>query len=370
MRSTLYIHIPFCHSKCAYCDFFSVGRSRLSDDFVDALCAELRFRRDPSSPHTIYIGGGTPSSLSDDQLSRIISAIGCRDDVAEFTLEVNPEDVTPARAAHWRDMGIDRISMGFQSFDDEMLHFLGRRHNAADSIEAFDTLRRCGFTNISCDLIYALPGQSLDQWQESLDKLIALRPEHISAYALGIEPGTRLYAMLQSGKIKETDPLLVEQMYDYLTRATRHAGYEHYEISNFALPHRRAIHNSCYWDMTPYLGIGPGASGFDGITRYHNRPDIKQYIAGSGISSRIDEPETVDEQYNDMVMTALRTSAGLPLAEVSRRFGSAYLDYLTAEASPLLRRGLLQLHNSTLTIPEDRWLVSNDIISTLLVVSC
>lgn len=365
MRSTLYIHIPFCHSKCAYCDFFSVGRSRLTDNFVDALCAELRFRRDNSSPFTIYIGGGTPSSLSDSQLCRIISAIGRRDNVAEFTLEVNPEDVTACRASRWRDMGIDRISMGFQSFDDEMLRFLGRRHDAAGCIEAFETLRRTGFTNISCDLIYALPGQSLEQWKCSLDRLIALRPEHISAYALGIESGTRLFAMLRAGKIREADSLLVEQMYSYLTRATRDAGYDHYEISNFALPHRRAIHNSSYWDMTPYLGVGPGASGFNGISRYHNRPDIRQYIAGGGITSRIDEPETLDEQYNDMVMTALRTSAGLSLAEVKCRFGQTYIDYLTAEATPLIRRGLLQVNDSILTIPETRWLVSNDIISTL-----
>lgn len=367
--SALYIHIPFCHSKCGYCDFFSVPRRRLTDGFMDALCNELRVRAGewPYPFETVYIGGGTPSSLSQEQLDRLLDAIP-GGSFREFTIEVNPDDITPDRAARLADSPIDRVSMGIQTFSDQLLRLIGRRHDAAGAVRAFDTLRGAGFDNISCDLIYGLPGQTLDDWTLSLRRLIAMRPEHISSYLLSYEPGTRFHAMLQAGKLTECDPDLAGEMYDRLVAETRQAGYVHYEISNFALPGREAVHNSRYWDFTPYLGIGPGAHGFDGERRFYNRSDLAGYIAGHGLESREVEEETTDNRFNDLVMTSLRTARGLSPDEVATRFGHRYLDLVDRASRPHLATGVMRRENGRLVIDESRWLESNDIIIDFLAV--
>lgn len=366
---TLYIHIPFCHSKCAYCDFYSVPRVRLTDDFVDALCNELsvRSREWGGRFYTVYIGGGTPSSLSDEQLDRIITALphGSFD---EFTIEVNPEDVSRERAGHWLDVGIGRVSMGIQSFDDVTLSLIGRRHDAARAVDAFTDLREAGFQNISCDLIYGLPGQTTAAWRESVNRLLTLAPEHISAYLLSYEPGTRLSAMLRAGKVRECEADVAQEMYTYLVESTRKAGYDHYEISNFALPGKKAVHNSRYWDSTPYLGIGPGAHGFDGCTRFSNRSDLKAYIAGGGLESLEREDESVDELYNDVVFTALRTARGLSVDEIERRFGVDYRRLCEDAAQPYLNSGVMTLRDGRLVIAESEWLSSNPVIVDFLAV--
>lgn len=366
--SGLYIHIPFCHSKCAYCDFYSIPRRGLTEQFVDALCHELdsRIASWPYDISTVYLGGGTPSSLSDEMLRRITAHLpGC--DYEEFTMEVNPEDVTLERARSWMGMGIDRISMGVQSLDDDVLHTIGRRHTAAEAIEAYRTLRRAGFTNISLDLIYGLPGQSVVGWRDTLMRILDLHPEHLSAYSLSYEEGTRLNAMRMAGKITETPAETVEEMYVTLTSTARIAGYEHYEISNFALPGRRAVHNSRYWDLTPYLGIGPGAHGWDGTMRFSNIPSVKEYVSGRGIGSRQVEEESNAERFNDLVFTALRTSEGLDLDKTARLFGEKLTDTLIRTARRRhVKAGNVVLTPSRLVIPESRWLISNDIISDFM----
>lgn len=369
MSSALYIHIPFCHSKCSYCDFYSVPRSRITDDFVDALCQEARCRIAdwPYKIDTIYIGGGTPTSLSDAQLRRLIGCLPCGS-LKEFTIEVNPEDITPQRAASLKEMPFDRVSMGIQSLDDGLLSAIGRRHTASQAVEAYEMLSNAGFDNISCDLIFGLPGQSMEQWLNSLKQLIALHPKHISAYMLSYEPGTRLHAMLTAGKIAECDGDTSERMYLALIEEARQAGYRHYEISNFALPGYEAVHNSRYWDFTPYLGLGPGAHGFDGSVRFYNSPDLKAYISGVGMASRIEESETSDERFNDLVMTSLRTARGLSLDEVSRRCGLKYRRLVERTAMPYLASGLMVSDGDRLYIPELKWLVSNDIIADFMAV--
>ena len=366
--SGLYIHIPFCHAKCAYCDFYSVPQRGMAAEFVDSLCNELvtRLASWQSEISTVYIGGGTPSSLPDEMLGRIIDTLP-RNDFEEFTLEVNPEDVTPSRARAWLGMGIDRVSMGVQSLDDNILRAIGRRHSSADALAAFTTLRESGFTNISLDLIYGLPGLTTAGWRDTLSRILDLRPEHLSAYSLSYEEGTRLNAMLMAGKITETPAEEVERMYRILTDAAREAGYNHYEISNFALTGREAVHNSRYWDMTPYLGIGPGAHGWDGATRFYNLPSIKDYIAGYGTGSLRIEEENESERFNDMVFTALRTSAGLDLAKVSKTFGAKRADDIVRTARRRhLPSGNVILTPTRLIIPESRWLISNDIISDFM----
>ncbi len=368
MKSGLYIHIPFCHSKCAYCDFYSVPRRGVTDEFVDALCNELdtRLRDWPAEISTVYIGGGTPSSLTDTMLRRIVSRIPAGEK-EEFTIEVNPEDVTAERAGAWLDMGIGRVSMGVQSLDDDILRAIGRRHSAAEALYAYSTLRRSGFTNISLDLIYGLPGLNMSGWEDTLHRILDLRPEHLSAYSLSYEEGTRLNAMRLAGKIEETPAETAEEMYNLLITTARNAGYDHYEISNFALPGHHAIHNSRYWDMTPYLGIGPGAHGWDGNDRFFNTPAVKDYILTRGIGIRQVETESPDERFNDMVFTALRTSHGLDLRKVTDSFGARRTEHLLRTA----RRRHLPAGNVILTphhliIPESRWLISNDIISDFM----
>ncbi|WP_303323166.1 radical SAM family heme chaperone HemW [uncultured Duncaniella sp.] len=256
----LYIHVPFCHSKCAYCDFYSTHRKEWMEAYTDALINEWRVRSETFDEgiDTLYFGGGTPSSLPTALLKRIIDALGLDTRLLrEATIEANPEDVSP----EWvrfivNETPLRRVSMGIQSFDDSELHTVGRRHTAARAIEATEILRAEGIANISCDLIYGLPGQDMKSWKRSLSTLTGLRPEHISAYLLSYEPGTRLFAMLDKGKIEETPDEVVEAMYAHLCEVTAKEGYRHYEISNFALPGKEAIHNSSYWDGSPYIGLG------------------------------------------------------------------------------------------------------------------
>ncbi|MDE5915376.1 MAG: radical SAM family heme chaperone HemW, partial [Duncaniella sp.] len=263
----LYIHVPFCHSKCAYCDFYSTPRKEWMEAYTDALINEWHVRSETfeEAVDTLYFGGGTPSSLPPQLFKRIIDALDLDPRLLrEATVEANPEDVT----ADWvrfivNETPLRRVSMGIQSFDDSELHTVGRRHTAARAIEAVETLRAEGIANISCDLIYGLPGQDMKSWERSLSTLTGLRPEHISAYLLSYEPGTRLSVMLDQGKITETPDEVVEAMYALLCETTAKEGYRHYEISNFALPGKEAIHNSSYWDGSPYIGLGPGAHSWD-----------------------------------------------------------------------------------------------------------
>lgn len=368
----VYVHIPFCRSKCAYCDFYSTPRRELMEQYVETAGAEWRYR---SAEHaepadTLYFGGGTPSSLPPALLSRLLDALAIDPDgLREATIEVNPDDVTP----EWVDFLINetpfrRVSMGIQSFSDDELRTVGRRHSATRAIEAFETLRAAGIENISCDLIYGLPGQDMESWERSLSTLIGLRPEHISAYLLSYEPGTRLNAMLERGKISEAPEELVEGMYRCLCELTASAGYGHYEISNFALPGREAVHNSSYWDGSPYIGLGPGAHSWDGERRLYNPSDLKGYIESCGEGFAVVEEEDSDNRFNDMLITRLRTAKGISLKEIHRLFGTSVASDFKAEASQLINEGLMSVSTDgdRYTIPEHHWLTSNSILLRLI----
>lgn len=363
----VYVHIPFCHSKCAYCDFYSTPRHELMEAYVEAAGEEWRHIAPQGCiPDTIYLGGGTPSSLPTRLLDRLISSV--RDTslppLREFTIEANPEDVTAEWTCHIADnTEIDRVSMGIQSFDDDMLRFIGRRHTGSQAAEAVTTLRDAGIKNLSCDLIYGLPGQTLEAWQADLDRLLALRPEHISAYLLSYEPRTRLGVMLSKGQVEEAPDTLAEQMYTHLCRATREAGYEHYEISNFALQGHRAIHNSSYWDGSEYIGLGPGAHSMVGGVRWYNPSDLKQYVGQHGRDVRIIEEEDAKNRFNDMLITSLRTSLGLAPDRVPEEFAGNF----ARTASRLCADGLLtQSPDGRLYIPEHKWLTSDSILLQLI----
>ena len=367
----LYVHIPFCHSKCAYCDFYSTPRREWMEAFVDAAVNEwnLRSKGLTEPVDTLYLGGGTPSSLPTATLDRLLKGLRLdHSPLREATIEANPEDVTPEWVSFIREhTPFRRVSMGIQSFSDGELSLIGRRHDSRRAVDAFRSLREGGIANISCDLIYGLPGQDMESWMRSLSTLIDLRPEHISAYLLSYEQGTRLSAMLQRGKITEADEDLIETMYAHLCKATASAGYRHYEISNFALPGREAIHNSSYWDGSPYIGLGPGAHSWDGHTRSFNPSDLKNYIALNGADTGVREEESRDSLFNDMLITRLRTARGVNIQEITESFGKEIADEFSSQVEPLIKTGMLNVSETGfITIPENHWLTSNSILLELI----
>ncbi len=356
----LYVHVPLCRAKCSYCAFYSMPRAGIEEKLVDCLLNEWNARRRPVT--TVYIGGGTPSALGEAALERLLHGLPTAEEV---TVEVNPEDVTPPLARMLASHAT-RISMGVQSLIDEELHAVGRRHSAAEAVRAVEILRDAGINNLSLDLMYGLPGQTSDSWQQSLAGVLSLRPEHLSAYALEVEPGTRLYARQQAGKISLPDGDVVAELYDILCDKTGACGYEHYEIANFALPGRHSRHNSAYWDSeTPYLGIGPGAhSWIDGV-RSSVPTSLTKYLAADGLLQPVAEPETTDNRINDFVLVSLRRAEGLNLDVADALFGADERTRLLNAARPHLQNGLLVPTNNGFRIPESRWISCNTLLLDL-----
>jgi len=380
----IYIHIPFCRSRCIYCGFYSTTSLELRQRYVDALCREMEIRSQRSEVRgenieTIYLGGGTPSQLTFDQLRQLFIYInkvyplpskpGEAEDRPEITIEVNPDDVTVEFAAVLQQLPVNRVSMGIQTFDDQRLRFLRRRHTARQAIEAVSILRAAGIRNISIDLMYGFPGESLADWEADIDTALALNVEHLSAYCLMIEEGTPLHRMLkQHTGDEETERQMYEVLIDRLTTAD----YEHYEISNFARPGFRSRHNSSYWNGTPYIGLGAAAHSYDIRSRSWNVADIRQYIEGMERCERIFEEELLDDdtRYNDIVTVALRTREGINLNALSEK----YRNYCIKNARRYLDDGLLELTSplspvtSHLRLTRRGLFVSDMVMSNLMMV--
>lgn len=366
----LYIHIPFCASRCVYCAFYSTVLTSLQDRYVSALCREMKIRKqeqgEQTTIDTIYLGGGTPSQLSLPNFHRLFNAIryiwgGCQ---GEITVECNPDDITPELARTLASLGVNRISMGAQTFSDKRLRFLHRRHTSDQVEQAVGILRESGFGNISIDLMFGFPDEALAEWQSDIRKAIALGVEHISAYSLMYEEGTPLYRMLKDGKIRETDEELSLQMYNTLIGMLTDAGYEHYEISNFARPEFRSRHNSSYWHRVPYIGIGAAAHSYDLDSRQWNVSDIQQYIAAIERGVIPCERESLDEdtQFNDLITTALRTREGILLD----RMPTAYREYLMTNARKFIDRQLLSISSGHLHLTRNGLYISDLIMSELM----
>lgn len=363
----IYLHIPFCHSKCSYCDFFSTPNDKYKEAYLQALESEFSARQTELAGepvNTIYLGGGTPSILSPSELDRLFSWLPL-EWAEEITLEVNPEDVTPQFSEWLSQSAVNRVSMGLQTLCDSELAFIGRRHSARDALNAFHMLRNCGMTNISLDLMLGLPGQTLESWKHSLQKTLELSPEHLSAYTLMLEPGTRLWAMAQSGKYTETDDSVIEQMYTHLCTTAEKFGFQHYEISNFAKPHHQSAHNSAYWNLTPYLGLGTGAHSFDGKVRRFNPNNLRDYIKSPASYHKVDA-ETPTEQLNDYIMIRLRTAKGILLHDFEKRFGEPALCRLLQKSKKHVTNQNLKATDHCIAIPENRFLVSDSIIADLM----
>jgi len=320
---------------------------------------------------TIYLGGGTPSQLTQEELEEIFSSLYNIYKVkenAEITLEANPDDLTPEYVHMIRQLPINRISMGIQTFQEDTLKLLHRRHTAQQAIEAFQRCRETGFQNISIDLMYGLPGETLDTWKQDLQQAIALRPEHISAYHLIYEEGTALWKLREKQQVKEADEDLSVTLFRTLINELTHAGYEHYEISNFCLPGLHSRHNSSYWIGKKYLGCGPSAHSFNGISRQWNIASLDKYIHAIQQGELDNEIEELDiyTQYNDFVITSIRTCWGMSLSHLRSTYGEELYRYCLRMAKPHLEQGVLEMKEDTIKLTREGIFISDGIMSDLL----
>lgn len=372
----IYLHVPFCKTRCIYCDFYSTTRSELKSRYVQAVCGELKMRKDylnDEKVETIYFGGGTPSQLDEKDFRLIFDAIRQQyglEDCQEITLEANPDDLTPEYLQMLSALPFNRISMGIQTFDDPTLKLLKRRHNATQAIDAVKRSREAGFRNISVDLIYGLPGETTERWKRDLEQAISLNAEHISAYHLTYEEGTPIYTMLQKHQVREVDEEASVHFFSMLMEQLKAAGYEHYEISNFCQPGMHSRHNTSYWKGTPYLGCGPSAHSFDGSTREWNISSINDYIEGIEKGKRLFDTETRDPAtaYNELVITSIRTMWGIPLDKLEKDYGTELLQYCRKMAAPYLKTDKLTEQDGYLRLTREGIFISDSIMRDLLFV--
>lgn len=370
----IYLHIPFCKTRCIYCDFYSTTRSEMTDRYVSALCRELELRKsylDNEPVETIYFGGGTPSQLSKENFEKIFETIDREynlEECREITLEANPDDLTPEYIKMLASLPFNRISIGIQTFNEQTLRLLKRRHTAGQAISAVKECRMAGFQNISIDLMYGLPGETPESWKADLEQAISLNVEHISAYHLIYEEGTPLYEMLQKHKVEEVDEESSVDFFALMIDLLTEAGFQHYEISNFCKPGKHSQHNSSYWTGKKYLGCGPSAHSFNGNTRQWNVSSLDKYIAGieKGIPNFEIEELDVTTRYNDFVITSLRTMWGLSLNRLEEEFGTEFKQYCLENAQPYLYSGKLDMRDNTLFLSKEGIFISDGIMSDLL----
>ncbi len=395
---SIYLHIPFCKSRCNYCDFFSTTLLPKRHAYVDALLQEWNQRR-VTDIATIYFGGGTPSLLDPEDIERLLIALSPNSPIAsshdsgvpfcpssfqpfrpssfqpfcpsasqplrpsasppEITLEANPGDLDWAKLQALRQAGINRLSIGIQSFQDPLLRLIGRRHNAQQAIDAVHHAQQAGLDNISIDLMYGLPGQTMSQWQQDVQQALTLNIQHLSCYCLSYEPGTPLTHMRDSGQVSEQDEDTLNAMYDYLCQQCTQYGMEHYEISNFALPHYRSRHNSGYWTFQPYIGLGAGAHSYDGQHRQWNVSDVDAYIRGVQTGQDYWEEETLTPQQHHMeqIMLSLRTIEGIDAQLVAHK---------QEIVNHYIQQGLLLSHNSRIRVSQQGSHILNRIIEDLI----
>ena len=377
----LYIHIPFCKTRCLYCDFFSTTQFERIDAYVDKLIEEIHLRKHTTHQaiQTIYIGGGTPSLLPSPHIERILEAIGI-EHMDEITMEINPGDANKTYLQALYQAGIQRLSIGIQSFQDELLKTIGRRHNAQQAIQTIHSAQEVGFKNISIDLIYALPTQTMEQWKADIEMAVQLGIQHISSYGLIYEEGTSLTHLLEQGAIEPIDEDIENEMYDYLCERLQQAGFEHYEVSNFALPGYKAIHNSNYWNGTPYIGIGAGAHSYykriaDDDTQYirsSNPNDLDAYMACNLQQDTWREKEilTPIDRYNEYIMLALRTNQGISLDHIAQQLNligqSHHYPHTRNQIQKYIDNHLLQTHNNRIIATQKGLHILNQIIEALM----
>lgn len=370
----LYIHIPFCAKRCIYCDFFTSTNQNNKAAFIEAVCKELVLRKDylkGEALQTIYFGGGTPSQLSASEFQQIFDAISKNytlSDDMEVTLEANPDDLSVGYISSLRSLPFNRVSMGIQSFQPKDLIFLNRRHSKEQALQAVLNCKANSIDNISIDLIYGLPGQTLDEWTENIDEAIRLDVPHISAYHLIYENGTFLMKLKETKKITPVREELSEAFFLLLRNKLKNAGYLHYEISNFAKPDCFSKHNSSYWNGSKYLGIGPSAHSFNGESRQWNVSSMKRYLDGIVLGIPDVEKEVLDQntRYNEYIITGLRTMWGVDLDKITTDFGVERKLFCLNQGSYYIEEGFLLNENGRLRLAQKGILISDRIMSDLL----
>lgn len=371
----LYVHIPFCSSRCSYCDFATgLYQRELADRYVRALLQEIRTTRHANEKvDTVYFGGGTPSLLEPSQLDRILATLHDRFDIsgdAEITLEINPGSATPERLRAFRNLGINRASFGAQTFDDAELAKLGRSHTAADTLKTFNNLRETGFTNISFDLIAGLPGQTLSQWQRNVTQALKLEPEHLSFYLLEVHSGTPLAEHIRRGIQPVPDEDLAGVMYEWMLEHACQAGYEHYEISNLCRPGFHSRHNVKYWTSAAYFGFGCSAHSYDGLTRrWSNQRDVLKYVEAieSGESSVVEEQQLSDGDVRaEAVFLGMRLMQGINLRRYRESFGVDLRDEHGADLDRFFDAGLLECDGDLLRLTRTGAVLSNEVFAAFV----
>lgn len=369
----IYIHIPFCRQACRYCDFYFSVSLRYLDPFVDALLEEIRQKGESSAGHsleTLYLGGGTPSLLSARHLERIINAIykyHSFQEYPEWTIECNPDDLNEHTVKSLGLLGFNRLSIGIQSFHERDLEIMRRSHNAGQAEASVHLASSGGFENITMDLIYGIPGQSLDEWEENIEKALSLPVSHLSAYHLTFEPGTVFDHWRKKGRLHPVQEEESVDQYRILREKLLSAGFDHYELSNFARKGMSSKHNLLYWSGASYLGLGPSAHSYDGERRSWNTSSLKGYIGGINNGDEIDETEqlTSREKYHDYLLTSLRTRRGADPAHMEEAFGLEFREHFENRAQAFLKKGSMSAAGGRLFIEPGQWLITDHILRAL-----
>ncbi|WP_439182104.1 radical SAM family heme chaperone HemW [Carboxylicivirga taeanensis] len=366
----IYIHVPFCYTRCSYCDFYKTTDQQFKDEYIKALCKEIDLKASfllKNNIQTLYFGGGTPSTLSISELATIFKAFENYfnlNDLCELTLEVNPDDVSAAYIQGLVDLGVNRLSMGVQSFFDAHLRQMNRRHNSTQAKDAIQIAKDNGIDNMSIDLIYGLPYMSFEEWKTNVRLAIESKVQHISAYHLTFEKGTLYYDYLKKGKLQEVPEEASVEQFTYLVDELEKAGYNNYEISNFALPGLESKHNSSYWSGQKYLGLGPSAHSFDGQNRSWNVRDVRKYIQDLNLGHSIAEEEvlTEEDRYNELIMLGLRTNKGFSVELISQ-FSSVITRFFEKELERQLRQNNVRISEGYCSVRHDKKMITDRIIS-------
>jgi oxygen-independent coproporphyrinogen-3 oxidase len=379
--SGIYIHIPFCKQACYYCNFHFSTSLKQKNGMMQAIQSEIALQKDFFKKisdeekewnfiQTIYLGGGTPSLLAVEDIKAVLTSVSQCFNLSsdcEITLEANPDDVNPEKLQEWKVSGINRLSLGVQSFYDQDLKWMNRSHDAHQAYHSITEIKSVGFSNFSADLIFGIPGQTDTQWEKNIDRMILLEVPHLSCYALTVEPKTALHHFIQQKKYPPVNEAQTAEQYEILINKLVDSGYEHYEISNFALPGYRSRHNSHYWKGIPYLGIGPSAHSFNGKMRQWNIADNVQYMQSlqEGIIPAESEILTPDMQWDEYIMTSLRTLEGCDLNYVFKIWGEAEGEKLKADSRKFISKGQMVLENDHLVLTNKGKLFADGIASEL-----
>jgi oxygen-independent coproporphyrinogen-3 oxidase len=370
----LYVHIPYCKRICNYCDFYRVVSSGSPKKYVESVISESKLRKGyigDAKINTVYIGGGTPSTLSIKELSLLVESLRDVyqwDKEVEFTLEVNPDDITEIYLRGIKDLGINRISIGIQSWSDRILKTMNRRHSSLQAEKAINYILEAGFGNISVDLIYGVPGLTMEEWEETLRRTVVFDIQHLSVYHLTIEPDTVFGKMKKQGLLDEIEEEYSVAQYNLLLEITEGAGFINYEISNFGKEGFFSKHNTSYWQQIPYIGLGPSAHSFNGYSRQWNENDVDKYIEEIDNGRLPYEKEELDEKvrFNEYVMTSLRTMWGIDLDKIEEKFGKEILDYTKNLAKKYVEYGMMLEKKGNLSLTKQAIMVSDNIIAEFM----